>query len=102
MDEPRRQTEKGREHMHDGIRVELECPHDAAAFAEFLAARGLTASITSENDHCELEIRYAVDPEARLRPEFEAALASWVEQQERPLVPAFNREHHYVLRPPGD
>jgi hypothetical protein len=88
--------------MHDGIHVDLECPRDAAAFVEFLAARGLTASITSVNDHCELEIRYTVDPEARLRQEFEAALASWVEQQERPLVPAFTREHDYVLRPPGD
>ena len=88
--------------MHDGIHVELECPNDAAAFVEYLAARGLAATIETVDDHCELEVAYAIDPESRLRHDFETALATWLEEQERPLVPIVNREHVYVLRPPGD
>jgi hypothetical protein len=88
--------------MNGTIHIELERPCDAEDLVEFLAARGLAASVTSANDHCELEVTYAVPPAVRLRQEFEAALGSWLEQSERPLVPVSDTEHEYVLRPPGD
>jgi hypothetical protein len=88
--------------MSTTIHVEVAGPCDAEDLVEFLAARGLESTVTSANDHCELEVGYAVDPEVLLRREFEAALSSWLEQRERPLVPAHDAEHDYVLRPPGD
>jgi hypothetical protein len=88
--------------MSDGIRLEFEAPCDAAGFVEYLATRGLTGSITTVNGHCSIDVRYAVDPEVRLRQDFEAALATWLEQGGRPLVPTVDQEHRYVIRPPGD
>ena len=88
--------------MTETIHVELVGPCDAADFLEFLAGRGLSATVTSENDHCEMEVGYAVDPEARLRRDFDAALASWLETSGRPLIPVLAHGHDYVLRPPGD
>jgi hypothetical protein len=84
------------------IHVELESPGETQDLIEFLATRGLTATTTDCGDHCELEIGYLVDPEERLRQEFDAALTSWLETRGRPLVPVADAEHHYVLRPPGD
>ena len=88
--------------MVEAVHVEFPCSCDAADLVEFLAARGLTASVTGRDDHCELEVRYAVDPEVRLHRDVEAALAAWLEEGSHPLVPALNREHEYVLRPPAD
>ena len=88
--------------MSDTIHIEFETPCDAGGFLEFLATRGLAGSIETFADHCSIEVRYAVDPQVRLRQDFEAALASWLEEGGRPLVPALDREHHYVVRPPGD
>ena len=88
--------------MSETIHVEFASPCEASGFIEFLATRGLTGSIASKDDHCEIEVRYVVDPEVRLRQEFEAALACWLEEGGHPLIPTLNREHEYVLRPPGD
>jgi hypothetical protein len=88
--------------MSEAIQIELEAPCDAAGFVEYLATRGLAGSIRTVEDHCSIEVRYAVDPEVRLRQEFEAALADWLEQGGRPLVPTVDQEHRYVIRPPGD
>jgi hypothetical protein len=82
--------------------VEIPCSRDAAGLARFLTAHGLESRVKSTEDHCELEVGYAVEPEQRLRQEFEAALASWLATIERPLVPTADRERGYVLRPPGD
>jgi len=87
--------------MNESIHVELDVPCDAEELIAFLATRGLAGTVTSANDHCEIEIGFA-DPELRLRHEFEAALAAWLAVHERPLVPVIGREHEYVLRPPGD
>jgi hypothetical protein len=88
--------------MVDPVHVEFPCSCDADDLVEFLAARGLTASVTRSADHCELEVRHAVDPDARLHRDVETALAAWLEEGSHPLVPALNREHEYVLRPPAD
>ena len=89
--------------MTDGaLHVELASSCDGAELVEFLATRGLAGSVLSSNDHCELEIRYAVDPDERLRVDFEAALRSWLAEHRPPLVPTASRERGYVLRPPGD
>ena len=74
---------------NETIHVELASPCEASEFIEFLATRGLTGSITTRDDHCDIEVRYAVDPEVRLRHDFEAALSSWLEKGGRPLIPAF-------------
>ncbi len=84
------------------IHVDLESPGETADLVEFLGDRGLTAAATSFEDHCELEVGYALDPEARLQRDFEEALSSWLEQHGRPLIPVSDAEHHYVLRPPFD
>jgi hypothetical protein len=47
--------------MSETIRVELPCRRDADDLAEFLAGLGLAGSVTSANEHCELEVGYAVD-----------------------------------------
>lgn len=88
--------------MTTPIHVELPRLCDGEALAAFLAAHGLAGSVVSANDHCELEVRDALDSDERLRREFEAALASWLAEHESPLIPASSRERGYVLRPPGD
>ena len=85
--------------MSATIHVSLSCSADAADLARFLAGRGLTGALTTVEDHCELDIGY---PETRLHDEFERALASWLEQGDRPLVPMETDIDEYVLRPPGD
>ena len=47
-------------------------------------------------------MQYDVDPDVRLRQDFESTLALWLATLEEPLVPAVGREREYVLRPPGD
>ena len=69
---------------------------------EFLAARGLAATLTGENDHCTAEIDYAVDPAVRLRRDVDAAIAAWLKDGDHALVPVLGREHELVLRPPAD
>ncbi len=88
--------------MNDTIHVELAAVCDAEDLIPFLAGRGLTGTITNSNEHCDVEIRYAIEPEVRLRNDVEAALASWLEGRDRPLVPTSDAEHDYVLRPPAD
>jgi len=88
--------------MSETIHVEFASLSEASGFVEFLEPRGLTGSIANKDDHCEIEVRYAVDPEVRLRRDFEAALGCWLEEIGHPLIPTFDREHSYVLRPPGD
>ncbi len=85
--------------MNDTIHVELACAVDAAALTDFLSDRGLTASVANANDHCDIEIGFA---DGRLTYEFERALGSWLEHNDRQLVPIATAEHGYVLRPPGD
>jgi len=88
--------------MSSPVHVEFPCSCDAADLVEFLGARGLAAALTSEGDHCTLEIRYAVDPDVRLRGDVEAAIAAWLEDGGHALVPALGPEHEFVLRPPAD
>jgi len=88
--------------MTTPIHLELPSLCDGEALVAFLSTRGLTGSIVSTNDHCEIEIRDALDPDERLRREFEAALGSWLAEHGAPLIPASSRERGYVLRPPGD
>jgi len=83
------------------VHLEFPCSCDAAGMIEFLAARGLAATLSSEEDHCTLEIRYAVDPDVRLHRDVEAAIATWLEDGGHALVPALDREHEFVLRPPA-
>jgi len=88
--------------MSRPVYLELPCSCDAAGMVEFLAARGLAATLTSKDDVCTLEIRYAVDPDVRLHGDVEAAIATWLEDGGHALVPALGREHEFVLRPPAD
>ena len=88
--------------MTTPIHVELPRVCDGVELVEFVAARGLVGSVVCTNDHCEIEIRDALDPDERLRREFEAALRSWLAQHEPPLIPASSPERGYVLRPPAD
>ena len=88
--------------MAEPVHVEIPCSCDAAGLVDFIGARGLAATLLTEDDHCTLEIRYAADPDVRLRHEVEAALAAWLEEGDHALVPAVGPEHQFVLRPPGD
>lgn len=83
------------------VHVEVPCSYDAAGLVEAFAARGLNASLTTLDDHCELEVSYAVDPDARLHHDVEVALAAWLEKGDHALVP-LERAHAFVLRPPAD
>jgi hypothetical protein len=88
--------------MDDTIHVELAGACDAVDLVDFLATRGLRGSATDVDDHCEIEVGFALDQASRLRQEFEAALASWLEARGRPLIPVSAHGHDYVLRPPSD
>jgi hypothetical protein len=88
--------------MSEPVHVELPGSCDAAGLVELLTARGLSATVRTEEDHCTLDVRYAADPDVRLRHEVEAALAAWLEERDHPLVPALGPAHQFVLRPPGD
>jgi hypothetical protein len=85
--------------MSSTIHVSLTCPSDARDLATYVAARGLTSEVTTVDDHCEIAIGY---PATRLHDEFERALASWLEERERPLIPTETAHDEYVLHPPGD
>ena len=85
------------------LHVELPGSREAESLVHFLGDHGLAASLAGDrDDHCEIEVQYSVDPDLRLRQDFESALALWLATQDEPLVPAVRREHKYVLRPPGD
>lgn len=84
------------------IHVELPRWQEAESLAEFLSRRGLTGTLSNRDDHFELEVQYALDPEELFRRDFENALWQWLPTVEEPLVPARGRGHEYVLRPPGD
>jgi hypothetical protein len=88
--------------MTETIRVEVPCRRDADDLVEFLAGFGLAGSVTNATEHCDLEVGYAVDPDTRLRREFEGALGTWLATLDRPLVPTAEPGYDYVLRPPGD
>lgn len=88
--------------MNGTIHVELTCPRDGAELLEFLEGHGLAGTVLSTDDHCELEVRSAIDPDERLRRDFETALDSWLAQHGSPLIPASRGGRAYVLRPPGD
>jgi hypothetical protein len=83
------------------VHVEVPCSCDAAGLVEAFAARGLNASLTTLDDHCELKVCYAVDPDVRLHRDVGDALAAWLEEGDHALVP-LEREHEFVLRPPAD
>ena len=84
------------------LHVELPCSREAESLVHFLSDHGLAASLAGRDDHCEIEVQYAVDPDVRLRQDFESTLSLWLATLEEPLVPAVGREREYVLRPPGD
>lgn len=84
------------------IHVEIANSCDGAQLLEFLEGHGLAGSVVDADDHCELEIRSAVDPDERLRRDFESALDAWLAAHGSPLVPAAYADGGYVLRPPGD
>jgi hypothetical protein len=88
--------------MNETIHVELARSCDAQNFVEFLSGRGLAASVISQNDHCEVEVRFRADPAVRLRLEFEAALAQWLESYEYPLIPTSEDQCAYLLRLPSE
>ena len=81
------------------IHVSLPYTCDADDLADFFAERGLTAAVAGGDDQCELDVGY---PEARLHFDVENALAAWLEDSERPLIPIATGPDDYVLRPPGD
>jgi hypothetical protein len=84
------------------VHVELAGPRACSELIEFLGTRGLAAEVVATNEHCELEIAYAVEPEARLSSEVGAALRSWLAEHESPLVLAEAGERSYVLRPAAE
>ncbi|MGZ4333186.1 MAG: hypothetical protein ACXVRJ_02790 [Gaiellaceae bacterium] len=88
--------------MNGTIRVELACSCDGDDLLQFLQQRGLAGTVFRADDHCELEVRSAIDPDERLRRDFETALDSWLAEHGSPLIPASRGIRTYVLRPPGD
>ena len=87
--------------MTKPIHVDLASPCLGDELAEYLCSHGLAATVVSSNDHCELEVADAVDPDERLRQTFEDALRGWLGAAGRPLVPIASSERCYVLRPPA-
>ncbi len=86
----------------DTISLELAGPRECSDLVEFLAGRGLTASLRETNDHCRLEIRLTQSPRALLRTAVRQALNAWLAERETPLVLAEEADDGYVLRPPSD
>lgn len=85
--------------MSATIHVSLSCSADAADLATFFADHGLDSSVSTVDDHCEVDVGY---PETRLHDEVGRALTTWLVEHERPLVPIETGSDEYVLRPPGD
>lgn len=88
--------------MSNTIHVDLESVRAADELAEYLCSHGLVARVVEGEDHCELEVADAVDPDERFRQTFEDALRAWLSTACLPLVPCARSEHSYVLRFPGD
>jgi hypothetical protein len=84
------------------IYVDLESVRAADELADYLCSHGLIARVVEREDHCELEVADAVDPDERLRQRFEDALRAWLSTACLPLVPVARSGHSYVLRFPGD
>ena len=82
------------------IHVDLESVRAADELADYLCSHGLIARVVEREDHCELEVADAVDPDERLRGSRTHSARGF-----RPrvfLVPVARSEHSYVLRFPGD
>jgi hypothetical protein len=84
------------------IHVDLESVRAADELADYLCSHGLIARVVEGEDHCELEVTDATDPDERLRQTFEDALRAWLSTAGLPLVPVARSPHSYVLRFPGD
>jgi hypothetical protein len=87
--------------MTKTIHVDLASPCLGDDLADYLCSHGLAATIVGSNDHCELEVDDAVDPEERLRQTFEDALRGWLGSTGQPLIPITSAKGRYVLRPPA-
>ena len=85
----------------DTMTVELTGPHDCSELIAFLAGRGLEASLTETNDHCELEIGFAPSSEG-LRTAVRKALIDWLAEHDSPLLLTEAGDDELVLRPPSD
>lgn len=88
--------------MNGTIHVELTGPRTCSPLIEYLGSRGLAGRLVETDDHCELEVGYAVEPEERLRGEVWGALRDWLAETESPLVLAETPDDGYVLRPAGE
>lgn len=88
--------------MSATIHVDLASPCVGEELAEYLCTYGLAATVLATDDHCELEISDAVDPDVRLHQTFEDALRGWLADRNLPLVPIESLHDCYVLRPPCD
>ena len=88
--------------MTSTVHVELAGPRACSDLIAFLGSRGLTAAVVETNEHCELEIAYAVEPEARLSRDVGEALRTWMAEHESPLVLAEAGEDSYLLRPAAE
>ena len=86
--------------MSATIHVDLASPCVGEELAEYLCTHGLAATVLETNDHCELEVSDAVDPDVRLHQTFEDALRGWLADRNVPLVPIESPHDRYVLRPP--
>ena len=73
------------------LHVELPCSPEVESLVHFLSDHGLAASLAGRDD-LEIEVQYAVDPDVRVRQDFESTLALWLATLEEPLVPAVGRE----------
>jgi hypothetical protein len=88
--------------MTTPIHVDLANPSMLEELADYLYSHGLAATTVSSNDHYELEVTDAVDPDERLQRTFEDALRGWLATSRLPLVPIASAGRSYLLRPPGD
>ncbi len=88
--------------MSQNVHVQLAGPRPCSELVDFLAVRGLAATLVETNDRCELEIGYAADPDERLRDDVAGALRSWLAERDASLVLSEDGDDGYVLRPPGE
>jgi hypothetical protein len=88
--------------MSRNVHVELSGPRETSELVQFLAGRGLGATVVDGNGCCALDIAYAIDPDERLRDDVARALRDWLAGRESPLVLSEAGDGGYVLRPPGE
>lgn len=88
--------------MTGTVHVTIAGPTVSSELVSVFSARGLAVTVTEEGGCSDLEVRYAADPDERLRGDVAGALRDWLCDAHSPLVLSETGDRDYIVRPAGE